>query len=70
MAYLSELQTDWMREQSTSKTRYAGNPTFHEAMHGDNQEQYLESMNIEISSFLQHRAWKSTPKSEAARVLK
>jgi hypothetical protein len=69
MAYLSELQTDW--DEGTvkisdprvyaAKTRYADNPSFHEAMHGDHQEQYLEAMKTEIASLLQQRIWKSTP---------
>jgi hypothetical protein len=48
MAYLSELQTDWDEGTVTisdpilyaaKKTRDADNPRFHEAMHGDDQEQ-------------------------------
>jgi hypothetical protein len=50
MAYLSELQTDWDKGTvnisdpivyADKKTRDADNSSFHEAMHGDHQEQYL-----------------------------
>jgi hypothetical protein len=59
MAYLSELQTDWDAGTvnisgpivyTANMTRDADNPSFHEAMHGDQHEQYLEAMNIEITS--------------------
>jgi hypothetical protein len=79
MAYLSDLQTDWdegtvnisdPRVYVAKKTRDADNPSFHEAMHGDNQEQYLEAMKIEVASLIQQRTWKSTPSSEAAHALK
>jgi hypothetical protein len=79
MAYLSELQTDWdegtvnisdPRVYAAKKTRDADNPSFHEAMHGDPQEQYLEAMKIEVASLLQERTWKTTPRSEAGHVLK
>jgi hypothetical protein len=79
MAYLSELQTDWdegtvnisdPRVYSAKKTTDADNPNFHEAMHGDHQEQYLEAMKIEVASLLQQRTWKTTPHSEVGRVLK
>jgi hypothetical protein len=58
MAYLSELQTDWdegtvnisdPRVYAANKTRDANNPSLHEAMHGDHQEQYLEAMKIEVA---------------------
>jgi hypothetical protein len=48
MAYLSELQTDWDEGTvnisypivyAAKNTRYADNPSFCEAMHGDHQEQ-------------------------------
>jgi hypothetical protein len=76
---LSELQTYWYegkvnisdpRVYAAKKTRDAENPRFHEAMHGDHQEQYLEAMKIEISSLLQQRKWNYTLKSEATHVLK
>jgi hypothetical protein len=79
MAYLSELQTDWderpvnisdPRVYAATKTRDAYHPRFHEAMHGDHQEQYLGAMKIEIASLLQQRTWKSTLRSEAPQVLK
>jgi hypothetical protein len=38
------------RVHAAKKTRDADNPSFHEAMHGDHQEQYLEAMKIEIAS--------------------
>jgi hypothetical protein len=62
MAYLSELQTDWGEGTfnisysivyAVKKKRDADNPSFHELMHGDHQEQYLETMKIEIASLLQ-----------------
>jgi hypothetical protein len=62
MAYLSELQTNWDEERfnisdprvyATKKTRDADNPSFHETIRGDNQEHYLEAVNIEIASLLQ-----------------
>jgi hypothetical protein len=62
---LSELQTDW--DEGTVNIY---GPTFHESMHGDHQEQYLEAMKIEISSLLQQRTWKSMLRSEAPHVLK
>jgi hypothetical protein len=79
MTYLSELQTYWdegtvnisdLRVYAAKKTRDTDNPSFHEAMHGDHQEQYLEAMEIDISSLLQQTTWKSTPRSEAPHVLK
>jgi hypothetical protein len=79
MTYLSELQTNWdegtvniddPRFYAAKKTRYTDNPSFHEAMHGENQEQYLEAMKIEIASLLQQRTWTSTPRSEKPHVLK
>jgi hypothetical protein len=79
ISYLSELQTDWYagtvnksdpRVYAAKKTRYEDKPSFHEAMHGDHQEQYLEAMKIEITSLLQQRTWKATPRSEAPHVLK
>jgi hypothetical protein len=78
MAYLSELQTDWdegtvnisdPRVYAAKKTRDSDNQSFHEAMHGDHQEQYLEAMKIEIASLLQQRTWKSTLISEAPHVV-
>jgi hypothetical protein len=48
MEYLSELQTDWQegtvnisdpRVYASKKTKDVDNPSFHEAMHGDHQEQ-------------------------------
>jgi hypothetical protein len=57
MAYLSELQTDWdegtinisdPRVYAENNTRDADNPSFHEAMHGEHKEQYLEAMKIEV----------------------
>jgi hypothetical protein len=79
MAYLSELKTD--RDEvklnisdpivyAAKKTRDADNPSCHEAMHGDHQEQNLEIMRIEVASLLQQRTWKSTLRSEAPHVLK
>jgi hypothetical protein len=79
MAYLSELQADWYegtvnisdtRVYAPKKTRDSDIPHFHEAMHGDHQEQYLEAMKIEIASLFQQRTWKSTLRSEAPHVLK
>jgi hypothetical protein len=79
MAYLSELQTDWdegtvnisdPRVYAAKKTIDAYNPSFHEAMHGVPQEQYLQAMKIEIASLLQQRTWRSTLRSEAPHVLK
>jgi hypothetical protein len=58
------------RVYAAKKTRDAYNPSFHEAMHGDHQEQYLEAMKIEIASLLQQRTWKSTLRSEAPHFLK
>jgi hypothetical protein len=78
MEYLSELQTDWdegtfnisdPRVYAPKQIRDADNPHFHEAMHGYHQEQYLEAMKIEVSSLLQQRTWKYTPRSESAHVL-
>jgi hypothetical protein len=63
LAYIAELQTYW--EEGTinisdprvyaAKSKDADNPSFHEAMHGDAQEQYLEAMKVEIASLLQQR---------------
>jgi hypothetical protein len=54
LAYMAELQTDW--EEGTinisdpivyaAKSKDADNPSFHEEMHGDTQEQYLEAMKV------------------------
>jgi hypothetical protein len=58
MKYFSELQTDWDEGTvnipdpilyAAKKTRDADNPSFHEAMHGDHQEHYLEAMKIEVA---------------------
>jgi hypothetical protein len=58
MAYLSELKTDGdegtvnisdPRVYAAKKTRDADKPSFHKAMHGDHQEQYLEAMKIEVA---------------------
>jgi hypothetical protein len=79
MAYLCELQTYWdegtvnisdPRVYSAKKKRDEDNLSFHEAMHGDHQEQYLEAMKIEIASLRQQRTWKYTLISEAPQVLK
>jgi hypothetical protein len=79
MAYLSELQIDWYegtvnisdpRVYVAKKTRDADNPSFHETMHGDHREQYLEAMKIEVASLLQQRTWNTTPSSESGHVLK
>jgi hypothetical protein len=79
MSYWSKLQTDWdegtvdildPRVYAGKKTLDADNPSFHEAMHGDHQEQYLEAGKIEVEPLLQQRIWKSTRHSELAPVLK
>jgi hypothetical protein len=58
MAHLSELQKyrdegivniSDPRVYAANNTRDADNPSFHEAMHGDHQEQYLEAMKIEVA---------------------
>jgi hypothetical protein len=51
---MAELQTYW--EEGTinmsqprvyaAKSKYTDNPSFHEAMYGDAQEQYLEAMKV------------------------
>jgi hypothetical protein len=79
MAYLSQLQTDWdegtvnisyPRVYAAKKKRDADNTSFHEAMHGDHQEHYLEAMKMEVASLIQQRTCKTTPRSEAGHVLK
>jgi hypothetical protein len=79
MSYLSELQKDWYegkinisdpRVYVAKKTRDADNPSFHEAMHGEHQEQYFEAMKIEVSSLLQQRTLNSVPHIEAPHVFK
>jgi hypothetical protein len=59
---MDELQTHWGEGNAKilDPQLYAANtsrdediPSFHEAIHGNAQEQYLEAMNIEIASLLQ-----------------
>jgi hypothetical protein len=78
LAYMAELQTYW--EEGTinisdpgvyaEKSKDADNPSFHEAMHGDAQEQYLEAMKVEIASLLQKRTWKGVPRQDASHIIK
>jgi hypothetical protein len=75
---MAELQTDW--EEGTinisdprvyaATIKYAENPSFHEAMNGDAQEQYLEAMKVEIASLLQQHIWKDVPHQDTSHVIK
>jgi hypothetical protein len=53
-----------------AKSKDAYNPSFHEAMHGDAQEQYLEAMKVEIASLLQQRTCKGVLRQDASHVIK
>jgi hypothetical protein len=78
LAYMAELHTDW--EERTinisdprvyaAKSKDGDNPSFHEAMHGDDQEQYLEAMKVEIASLLHKHTWKGVPRQYASHVIK
>jgi hypothetical protein len=78
LAYQAELQTNW--EEGTinisdprvyaDKSKDAYNPSFHEEMHGDAHEQYLEAMKVETAPLLQQCTWKSVPRQCALHVIK
>jgi hypothetical protein len=79
MAYLAEIHTDQNTgEVDISDPRvYAAKrksdpdmPTFHEAMRGDQAEQYVEAMKIEVTSLLLQKTWKPIPREEATNFIK
>jgi hypothetical protein len=78
VAYMAELQT-YCKEGTinisdprvyAAKSKDAENPSFHEAMHGDAQEQYLEEMKVETASLLQQSTWKCVPLQDASHAIK
>jgi hypothetical protein len=52
-----------------AKTKYADNPSFREAMHGEDQEKYLEAMKVDIAALLQKRIWKYVPSQDSSHVI-
>jgi hypothetical protein len=76
--YMDELQADWEdgtiniydTKMYAAKIKYAENPSFYEAIHGDAQEQYLEAMKVEIASLLQQGTWKYVTLQDASHIIK
>ena len=45
-------------------------PTFHQAIHGENSEEYIKAMQIEIATLILQRTWESVPRTANLHVLK
>jgi hypothetical protein len=75
---MAELQTDW--EEGTinishprvyaANTKDIDNPSFHEAMHGDAHDQYVEATKVEIASLLHQCPWKYLHQQDASHAIK
>ena len=45
-------------------------PTFHQAIHGENSEEYIKAMQIEIATIILPCTWESVPRTANLHVLK
>jgi hypothetical protein len=45
-------------------------PTFHQAINGENSEEYIKAMQIEVSTLVQQRTWKPVARKAHMNVLK
>jgi hypothetical protein len=80
VAYLEELHTDQdtgdvdisnPRVYAAKRRSDPDTPTaFYEAMKGEHVEEYLAAMKSEIKGIISQRAWETTPRSTAAKVIK
>ena len=55
-----------------AKTRRKDNPdspTFHQAIHGENSEEYVKAMQIEIATLILQHTWDSVPRTATLNVL-
>jgi hypothetical protein len=80
LIYHAEVNTccDTGLENCTDPRAYAAqthvmdpdSPTFHQAMNGEYAEQYIEAMQLEVSTLIQQRSWTMVPRTPGFKVLK
>ena len=74
LAYLAELQTDFETGliHCTDPRAYAAkmklhdpdNPSFHEAMRGDDVANYVEAMRVEVRQLMKQKTWEYIPRKD------
>jgi hypothetical protein len=80
LAYHAEVNTccDTGIENTVDPRAYAAkthimdpdSPSFHQAMNGEYAEQYIQAMQLEVSTLIQQRTWSMIPRTPDLNVLK
>jgi hypothetical protein len=80
LAYMASLYTchDTGLENISDPCMYAAkhrkddpdSPTFHQAINGENAEDYIQAMKLEVETLVQQRTWMTIPRTPTKNVLK